>query len=132
MKVMQPAIGKTEIVCQTSCTRIFPPLTVRVSRSRQRGQFVTSERDFLAIVEPSVGIGTGVLANHAKCARQQLLQIAGSGDVVSMAVSVECEPQCEAKFFDQSGVTRRFLEHCGEKILVSVMIELSKIKIIRR
>lgn len=60
-----------------------------------RDKIVTSKIYAFSILQCTVGIGIGGLADDTESTRQQLFQVARSGDVIGMTMSVQCKLELE-------------------------------------
>lgn len=84
---------------------------VGVARSGHCDKLVTTELDDLAVVQPAIGVGSGVLANDAERSRQQLLEVSGARDVICMTMRVQGELELKTELLDQGRVPRSLLQH---------------------
>lgn len=86
-----------------------------MSRSLDSLNFMPSELDEFVIVQESVSISTGFLADNTQCAGQQSLEVASSSNMISMTVGVQSEFQLETQIIDQLGITRCMLKNWKKK-----------------
>lgn len=64
---------------------------VCVARRADRFDYMPTELDHIAVVQMLIGLGAAALRYHTPNVGQQLLQISGAGDVVSMHMGIYCK-----------------------------------------
>lgn len=101
---------------------------VRMPGRRHCFQFMLSKLDSLAIVKPTICICTSVFPNNTECAGQQQLEVTWACNVISVAMSVDCELELKPQLFDQCCIALRFLQNWNGEIKILLGSEAWKLK----